>query len=205
MPAAGVSSTELMSTSNMSRGTAGFAAGVMAAVALMAPVEGQQAPAGPTCRITGKATSTSTPLPGVALTVKSGAAVKGATSTDVDGGFAFTLTPGEYTLSAELTGFGRIERPLVVAANAGPERCTQTVDLSLSLTPRQAAAPGPLASTSRTAAAPGATAAAGAGGRGATPVGGRGRGAQPGTTGFQTLEVRQAADATAAADTQLSA
>jgi hypothetical protein len=190
----------------MSRGTVGFAAGLMAAVALMAPVEGQQAPAG-SCRITGHAASGSTPLPGVALTIKSGTTVKGATSTDIDGGYAFTLTPGEYTLSAELTGFGRVERPLVVAAGAG-NACAQTVDLSLSLAPREAAPAAPLASRSRAGAAANATATTpNAGGRGtaaATPGRG-GRGAQPGAAGFQTLEVVQSTDGAAAADTQLSA
>ena len=95
----------------------GCAAGLMAVIALMAP---SMPPAGACtapCRITGHATSGSTPLPGVAMTIKSGDAIKGATSTDVDGGFAFSLTAGQYTLSAELTGFGRVEQPVVVSAD----------------------------------------------------------------------------------------
>jgi trimeric autotransporter adhesin len=192
-----------------------MAAGVMAAVALMAPLDARQAPTG-ACRITGHATSGSTPLPGVALTIKSGTTVKGATSTDVDGSFSFSLTPGQYTLSAELTGFGRVERPISVAEGAGAA-CAQALDLSMSLGPGEppvAAAPNPSGvapvaapqGTTRGSAAAGAGAATNAtGGRGANAANGRGRGAQPGSNGFQTLEVRQSADGAAVADTQLSA
>ena len=116
---------------------------------------------------------------------------------------AFSLTPGQYTLSAELTGFGRVEQPVVVSDS----NCTQTVDLTLSLAPRQAARgtqSGPLSATSRTTTQ---QATAAGGGRGATPnaAAGAGRGGQATRGGFQTLEVRQSADAAATADTQLSA
>src|SRR5215471_342195 len=165
--------------------TAGVAAGLMAAIALMAPLDAQQ-PAGPgACRISGRATSGPTPLPGVAVTIKNAGASKAATSTETDGAYAITLPAGEYTLSAELTGFTRVERPLVVGDGA----CTQTVDLSLSLAPRHAvaAAPaGPLASASRGP----QQAAAPAGGRGTVPAAGRGgRGA-----GFETVQVQPQAD-----------
>src|SRR5512147_2933758 len=125
-----------MSTLNMSRGTVAFAGGLMAAVALMAPVAAIQGVPSGACRITGKATSGTTPLPGVAVTIKSGGAAKGATSTDVDGGFAVNVTPGQYTLVAELTGFVPVERPLVVGDGA----CAQTVDFTLTLAPRTAVA-----------------------------------------------------------------
>ncbi len=197
-----------MATSYMSRETAGLAAGLMAAAALMAPLDARQQPTG-TCRITGHATSGGTPLPGVALAIKSGTTVKGNTSTDIDGGFTFALTPGQYTLSAELTGFGQIERPIVVGQGSAPDSCAQTVDVSMSLAPRETApaatppaAPTPL--PSRAGAPPATAATTAAGGRGGTPAGGRGRGGQAAGTGFQTLEVRQTTDA-AAADTQLSA
>src|SRR3954463_93740 len=98
-----------MANPYLSRETAGLAAGVMAAIALMAPLDAQQTPAAGACRISGHATSGSTPLPGVAIAIKSGDALKGATSTELDGAFAVNLTPGQYTLSAELTGFTRAE------------------------------------------------------------------------------------------------
>src|SRR4029079_6105749 len=70
---------------------------------------------------------------------------RAATSTEVDGGFAINLRPGQYTLSAELTGFARVERPLVVVPDGA---CNQAVNLPLALMPRQ-----PLASTPRAATA----------------------------------------------------
>jgi hypothetical protein len=198
-----------------------FAAGLMAAVALMAPLDARQAPAAGACRITGHATSGTTPLPGVAITIKSGETVKGATSSDIDGGFAFSLTQGQYTIAAELTGFGRIEQPVSI----GDGKCAQTIDLALSLAPRNApinppaaapttptatAAPAtpqtPAATTAAGTTAPAATATAAANGRGAgaAQANGRGRGGQPTLNGFQTLQV-QTTESAAAADTTLSA
>src|SRR5262245_16748021 len=162
-----------------SRGTAVFAAGLMAALALMAPLDARQAAAG-ACRISGKATSGSTPLPGVALTIKTADAVKGATSTELDGGYAINLPPGSYTLVAELTGFGKVERPVVV----DDAKCAQTVDLSLTLAPRQSLASRPTQQT---------TAAATGGRGGLQPAGRGGRGAQ-----FETLQVRPQAEQAAA-------
>ena len=180
-----------------------MAAGLMAVIACMVPMDAAQQPAGTApCRITGHAKSGTTALPGVALAIKSGDAIKGATSTDVDGGFSFSLSAGQYTLSAELTGFGRVEQPVVVS----DAKCTQTVDLTLSLAPREAAgaAAGPLSSTARTTTQQAAVAG---NGRGAatTPAAGAARGGQAGRGGFQTLQVRQSTDAAATADTQLSA
>jgi hypothetical protein len=197
-----------MAAPHLSRGTAGLAAGLMAAVALMAPLDAARQQSAGACRITGHATSGTVRLPGVALIIKSGTVVKGSTSTDIDGSFSFSLTPGEYTLSAELTGFGAIARPLTVG---GTGACAQTIDLALSLSPREAPAPRPAAASapategtrpSRGAPSPAATTAANAtGGRG----GAAGRGGQPASSGFQTLEVRQATDAAAQADSQLTA
>ena len=47
------------------------------------------------CRISGRATSGTTPLPGVAMVVQAGDAVKTATSTDTDGTYRLTLPAGD--------------------------------------------------------------------------------------------------------------
>ena len=132
-----------MTISDVSRRAAGFGASLLAAVAFMNPLDARQAAGSGGCRISGRATSGATALPGVAIVLKAGDAVQVATSTETDGGYAVTLAPGEYTLTAELTGFTRVQRPLIVVATGA---CTQTVDLSLALAPRQpstAAARGP--------------------------------------------------------------
>jgi hypothetical protein len=125
-----------MATSYLSQRAAGFAGGLLAALAFQAmtdPLDARQAAGSGACRISGRATSSATPLPGVAIALKSGDAVR-ATSTEPDGGYAINLTPGQYTLSAELTGFTRLERPLVVAADGA---CSQMIDLAFALAPRQ--------------------------------------------------------------------
>ena len=142
-----------MSTFHSSRYAGGVAAGLLIAITLMNPLDAWQAAGTGTCRISGRATSGATPLPGVAITIKAGDAVRVATSTEPDGGFAINLAPGEYTLTAELTGFTRVQRPLVVTPDAGSpsapatgDKCAQSVDLALALAPRQpstAAARGP--------------------------------------------------------------
>jgi len=132
-------------TSFHNRRTAGFALGVLLALSFFAPLGARQAAGVGPCRITGHAASGTTPLPGVSIAVKTGDTPHAATSTEVDGGFAINLRPGQYTLSAELTGFARVERPLVVVADGA---CNQTVNLTLALMPRQ-----PLASTPRAATA----------------------------------------------------
>ncbi|HJY35319.1 MAG TPA: carboxypeptidase regulatory-like domain-containing protein, partial [Vicinamibacterales bacterium] len=127
-------------TSFHNRRTAGFALGVLLALSFFAPLGARQAAGAGPCRITGHATSGTTPLPGVSIAVKTGETPHVTTSTEVDGGFAINLPPGQYTLSAELTGFARVDRPLVISADGA---CNQTVNLSLALMPR-----GPLASMS---------------------------------------------------------
>jgi hypothetical protein len=151
----------------------------MLALALMNPLDARQG--SPTCRISGRAMSGATPLPGVSITVKSADSSR-ATSTDADGGYALNLAAGQHTLSAELTGFSRVERMVTVADGAA---CAQTVNLSLTLAPRQPLPPA--------AAAPQQAAVPAAAGRGAQPAG-RGRGNQP---GFETVQVQPQADATA--------
>jgi trimeric autotransporter adhesin len=162
----------------------------------MRPIDAQQGAAPGACRISGRAMSATTPLPGVSVIVQTDGAVKGATSTDPDGTYHVILPAGTYKLSAELTGFGRIERDLAVTEAT----CAQTVDLQLALAPRQAialasggSAAAPNTSTAN-APAPGQRASA-ANGRGATPGAGAsaaGRGQR-----FETLAVQTQAGAAA--------
>src|SRR4026209_978679 len=123
-----------MSTSYISRRAAAFGAGLMLALTLMNPLDAQQTPAG-VCRVTGRATSGTIPLPGVAIAVKSGDAVKGITSTETDGGFGLTLTPGAHTISADLTGLSHVQQPATIPPDGA---CSQTLTFSLTLAPRAA-------------------------------------------------------------------
>lgn len=165
-----------MFDSYLSRQTLGFATATMCALALMHPVDAQQAPAAGTCHITGHVKSGTTPLPGVSITLKQGTTLRAATSTDVDGSFTVPAAPGDYTMWADLTGFGRVEQPLTVAP--GPT-CPQGLNVSMTLAPRQ-----PIGSTtSRSGAAPVAAA-----GRGAASA----RGQQPQQANrFETVQVQQ--------------
>src|SRR3954466_14685542 len=97
-----------------------------------------QQPAEPACRISGVARGAGVALPGVSITILAGDSVRTASSTQGDGSYRLSVVPGTYRLRAELTGFDRMERDLVILA---PPACDQTVDLALTLTPRQAAAP----------------------------------------------------------------
>jgi trimeric autotransporter adhesin len=152
--------------------------------AVPSDVEGQQGPAALPCRVTGHVTSGGVPLPGVSITMRAAGAMRAATSTETNGTFSLPAAPGDYTLSAELTGFTSVERPIALTAGS---TCGQTVDLTMTLAPRV-----PLSATSR-AIPPG------------TNVPGAGRGAAPATTtsgrgarnGFETVQVQQA-DAAAA-------
>ena len=63
-------------------------------------------PAG--CRVTGRALSGTAPLPGVAIVVRVGDAVKAATSTDTEGKFTILFGPSAtYHVSAELMAFAQ--------------------------------------------------------------------------------------------------
>jgi len=110
------------------------AAGLAVALAFPINIDAKQAPAQAGCRVTGHATSGQQPLPGVAISIKSGTSVKAATSTDQDGSYAITLTPGQYTITAELTGFGSVEQMITVAADG---TCAQTLNIPMTLAPRQ--------------------------------------------------------------------
>src|SRR5258708_31997608 len=123
---------ERMTTTEMPRQIVGSAAGAMLAFALFSPLGAQQARRGGVCRVTGRATGGTTPLPGVAIAVKVGDTVKGITSTETDGGFGLTLTPGTYTVSADLTGFSHIQQPVTIPAEG---TCGHTLNFSLTLTP----------------------------------------------------------------------
>ena len=64
------------------------------AIGPLNPIDAQQGAPSGVCRVSGRATSGATPLPGVTVTVKSGEAVKGATSTDPDGSYHVNLPAG---------------------------------------------------------------------------------------------------------------
>jgi len=136
---------------------------VASAVCVMAGavLSAQQAPpAAATCTIHGTITGVGGPLPGVALTLRRGDTVQSAASTGVDGTFKLTLPDTSYQLTAELFGFDKTQKDVTVSKDA----CAQTVDLTMTLTPRVAnAVPN---------AGPSSAPGAGRGGRGAGPRGG---------------------------------
>jgi hypothetical protein len=178
------------------------------------PVPAPQAPAPNTrCRVTGKVTSGTQALPGVALLIKSGDKLLAATSTDADGKFTILFSPSStYHVTAELTAFGTTERDLTT----GPLPCDSTLDLSLSLQPKSSLAPiapeAPASIAATTAGQPPATAGAAAGTTGApastTPAtgaapntrGGRGTPANQQSPQFSTLSVQADANGTQVAD-----
>ena len=118
-----------------------------AILAVIFPVQAQRT--GGECRIDGRTTSGSTPLPGVSLVLRSGESIVAATSSDVNGGFQLQVPAGAYRVTAELTGFVAVSRDVV----AGGQPCGQSLDLQMSLTPR---APPSAASMRQPSAAPGA-------------------------------------------------
>ena len=166
------------------------------AIGPLNPIDAQQGTTSGVCRVSGRATSGATPLPGVTVIVKSGEAVKGATSTDPDGSYHVNLPAGAYRLTADLTGFVQVERELSVSEST----CSQTIDLQLALAPRQSNAP-----VAR-GAAPATAAANTTDGRSNQPVtAANGRGTAPGANGtaagrgqrFETLAVQTQAGASA--------
>ncbi len=99
----------------------------------------QQTPEG-ACRITGKVTGISSPLPGSAVTARRGDMVQGATSTGGDGSYRLSLPPETYRLAIEMAGFARVERDVTLSGSP----CEQVIDVALTLRPR-ASAPVPAA------------------------------------------------------------
>src|SRR5262249_42662296 len=93
-----------------------LAAGAILAGAVSLPADARQPAAPGVCGAAGKAASAAGPLPGVSIVVRSGETVKAVTSTDPDGTYRLNLPPGAYHLTAELTGFGRLERDLAIEA-----------------------------------------------------------------------------------------
>jgi hypothetical protein len=178
----------------------GAAAGLAGILAIPINIDAKQgASAQSACRVTGRATSGEQPLPGVAISIKSGAALKAATSTDQDGSYGVSLTPGQYTIAAELTGFGRIEQTVTVATDGS---CAQTVNILMKLAPRQplpppAPAPAPPGQQASSAPAQAPAAAPAAGGRGAQPTS-NGRNAQSGNQRQQVQVQAQGDNATLA-------
>src|SRR5688500_5152539 len=129
--------------SAMVRGCAAVVA-VVAGAGIFAGTAGlgaQQAPASAaTCAITGTIVGLGGPLPGVAITVRRGEAVQTATSTGPDGTFRVTLPDASYQLSADLTGFNRVQQDVVISR---ADSCAQQVNLEMALAPRSTAAATP--------------------------------------------------------------
>src|SRR6478736_2659242 len=119
------------------------------------------------CRVTGIVTSGTTPLPGVAIVVRVGEAVRAATSTDTDGKFAILFGPNaSYRVSADMMAFAPVEQELTLSGVP----CDTTLNFQLSLRQRTAASGGgepPIANPPTEA----------------PRVAGRGRGAAPAAAG----------------------
>ncbi len=135
----------------------------------------QAPPPAATCTISGTITGLGGPLPGVSITVRRGETVQTASSTNVDGTFKLALPDGSYRVTAELTGFDSTQKDVELPGDQ--QACSQTIDLTMTLTPRTAGA------------TPGT-------GRGAAPRGGRGAAAgdaaeAPAQRGFETLTVNE--------------
>ena len=104
----------------------------MAAVAAASIVGvAQQAPL--PCKVSGRITSGSTPLPGVSLVALSADKVIAATSTEQDGRYELVLPAGLHQLKADLTGFTTVERALTLS---GDPCVAQVADMQLALQQR---------------------------------------------------------------------
>jgi hypothetical protein len=168
-----------------------------------AGVRAQQAPpAAAPCTITGTISGLGGPLPGVSITVRSGDTVRTAASTGIDGTFKLTLPDASYQLSAELFGFEKAQRDVTVSHEerrpgvpGDRDVCAQTLDMTLTLTPRVATATpnaNPAQATGRGAGA------AGPRGRGTGPRGGQVAANETAETAaqrrFEALTVNENAD-----------
>ena len=112
---------------------------LMAADATPAQQTNQARPPAAGCRVTGTVTAGTTPLPGVAIVVRVGDAVKAATSTDTDGKFAILFGPNAtYRVSAEMMAFAPVEQELTL----GGLPCDTTLSFQLSLRQRTEAGRG---------------------------------------------------------------
>ena len=117
---------------------AGLSAVSVAGVAQQAPLP---------CKVSGRVTSGSSPLPGVSLIALAAGKMAAVTSTETDGRYELALAPGEYQLKAELTGFTSGARAVAVR---GDPCIAQGIDLQLTLAPRT---PRPAGATGNPAAA----------------------------------------------------
>ena len=145
-------------------------AGTLQAAVQQTPAPQQAATPAARCKISGKVTSGTTPLPGAAVLIKVADKLRFATSTDQDGKYSFTFTPSgasTFQISADLSQFAVAQKDVPVAA-APP--CDATADFDLTLRPRTepVAAPAPPPAPSATT-APAGAAQAGAGQTGQTP------------------------------------
>ena len=110
-------------------------------LAAQAPPPSGGWPPSAACVVSGAVSSGTSPLPGVALYLVSGAADVASSSSDLDGRFAIRIpAPGTYTVRAELTGFAPASKEVAV----GGQPCEARLLLALSLRSRVAqATPGP--------------------------------------------------------------
>ena len=166
-------------------------AGVVALYGVVAfgwfgPVDAWQQASAATCRVSGRAIGGTVPLPGVSVLVKSGDAVRAATSTDPDGTYHLGLPAGTYELTAELTGFTSVARSVTV----GAAPCDQTIDFPLALAPRVPLTGTPAARGAAAAPAQSTGAQPPFGGRGQAPTG-------VAASRFETLAVQTQAAAAA--------
>ncbi len=170
---------------------AALAAGLALAVGLMLPV-GAAEENGPqnSCRVAGKVTSGTRPLPGVVVLVRDGERLVAATSTEIDGSYAIRVPAlASYRLTAELTAFAPLERALQLTAVP----CDSSLDLEMFLASRVSPAAPPEVPPAGAPPAGGAT----------EPAAPGGRGAGPGTAGrFETVDVQT--DAIGAAALQVN-
>ena len=81
---------------------------VLFPLSLTLSVEAQEGRSSATCVVSGQVTSSGTPLPGVAITVRSGEGATKVTSSGTDGRFDLAVAGATGTVTAELTGFTRI-------------------------------------------------------------------------------------------------
>jgi trimeric autotransporter adhesin len=153
----------------------------------------QRAQAG--CKVAGKITSGTKPLPGVSLIIRQGEIVVGATSTDAQGTYQFTLAPSAaYRMTAEFTAFSPADREITLGALP----CEWKGDIELTLLSRAPKSPESPAPPAAAAPAPSATAPKPTGAPATIPTS---SGGAPGQAGrFQALDVQT--DQTAAAGLQ---
>ena len=104
-----------------------------AAAVSLATVIGEAQQPSAACVVTGRVTSGTAPLPGVAVLATRADTVIAATSTEPDGVYRLALRPGAYAVRIELTGFTTIAQALTV----GGEPCAaRTADVQMALQPR---------------------------------------------------------------------